>query len=600
MFYLGVIMKFSTLAKSYKKLDATTKRLEMIDILIELFKNTQKNQMQAVLYLTSGKICADYAGLELGFADRMVIKAIAKAVGKNEDEVDKLYKQKGDLGEVAEILMSKTGQQSLGAFFNSNADSESDLTVEEVWDTLNRIAKVEGKGSTQKKTNLLLGLYSRASPIEAKYLTRIVLSQLRFGVKDLTIIEALSRTFGDKEDSRKIIEHAYNITSDIGEVGEILATKGISAVENIPIRVGRPIRMMAAQRMPTAEDILEKLGGKCALEFKYDGERVQAHIKDKKVMLYSRNLNDISEMYPDVVEGLKRSLKVKEAIIEGEITAWDPEKGKLKPFQILMSRKRKYDIHEMVEKIPVKVFLFDILYLDGNSLLDLSYPKRREYLENIVLNDKIIVISSREIVTSSEEFEAFFETAIENGCEGVMAKDIRKDTPYQAGNRGFLWIKHKFDYTTGFADSYDFVIVGGFYGKGRRSGTIGTILMAAYNPEEERYETVCKLGSGFSDEDLVRLTEELLKIKVGTKPKDVYSNMEPDIWVYPEKVLEIQGADLSTSPVHTCAMNEIKKGNGIAIRFPRFVRFRDDKEAELATTTNEVVEAYKKQRLPTS
>jgi len=262
-----------------------------------------------------------------------------------------------------------------------------------------------------------------------------------------------------------------------------------------------------------------------------------------------------------------------------------------------MSRKRKYEIEEMMEKIPVKVFLFDILSIDGKNLLKESYPERRRILESIVKDSSIIELSSREIVSSTEEFEAYFNKAIEYGCEGIMAKDIRKETQYQAGNRGFLWIKHKFDYTTGFADSYDFVAVGGFYGKGRRKGTIGTLLMAAFNPEKGHFETVCKLGSGFTDEDLAKITEDLMQIKVTEKPKEVSSRIEADIWFYPTKVYEIKGADLSTSPIHTCAMDEIKEKAGIAIRFPRFTRFRDDKNPELATTTQEVIEAYKKQRL---
>ena len=272
-------MKLTTLTDFYQKLDATTKRLEMIDILIELFESTPRKEMRAVVYLTSGKICADYVGLELGFADKMVIKAIAKSIGKPDNEVNSLFMKKGDLGEVAEQLIGQTGQQQLEAFFTTSDKREKgELTVEDVWDILNKIALIEGKGANQKKTNLLLGLYSKATPIEAKYITRIVLSQLRLGIKDLTIIEALSRKYGDGKDSRQIIEHAYNVTSDIGTIGDLLAKDGIEVIRKIKVSVGRPIRMMAAQRMPTAEEILEKLGGNCALEFKYDGERVQAHI----------------------------------------------------------------------------------------------------------------------------------------------------------------------------------------------------------------------------------------------------------------------------------------------------------------------------------
>ena len=588
-------MKYSILANIFKQLDSTTKRLEMIDILITLFEKTPVDDFRKVIYLTSGKIGADYQELEFGFADKMVIKAIAKAVGKEEKKVSQLFKQKGDLGEVAEILMQQTGQQHLGAFFQTT-DAQSSLELADLWANLHKIVQIEGKGSTSKKTNILLGIYSKATPLEAKYITRTVLTQLRLGVKDLTIIEALARMTDKPKEARTEIEHAYNITSDIGEVGETLVKNGLTGIKEISIRVGRPIRMMAAQRMASVEEILEKLGGKCALEFKYDGERVQGHLAGKNISLYSRNLNEISRMYPDVKDALRKSLNAEEAIVEGEITAWDPIKEKLNSFQILMSRKRKHGIDEAVDTIPVKVFLFDILYLNGKSLLEKSYPERRKLLESIVSDSEIIECASREIVSSPEQFVTYFENAIESGCEGIMAKDIREKTQYQAGNRGFLWIKHKFDYSEAFADNYDFVVVGGFYGKGRRKGTLGTILMAAYNTEEGVFETVCKLGSGFSDEDLAKITEELLAIKVDSQPKDVISNLKPDVWVQPIKVYEIQGADLSTSPVHTCALDEIKRDAGIAIRFPRFIRYREDKDPEQATTTSEVIAAYRNQR----
>ena len=591
-------MRYAILAEIYRKLDATQKRLEMIDILIELFDKTELENIRIVIYLTSGKIGADFEDLDIGIAEKMVIKAIAKAVGKSEEIVTALFAKKGDLGEVVEAFKAKSTQQGLEAFLtDGKTAAEESLTVREVWETLNKIANLEGKGSAAKKINTLVGLYAKATPLEAKYITRTVLSQLRLGVRDLTIIEALARKYCTEKDARKVIEHAYNVTSDIGFVGEILARKGLEAVRQIKIQVGRPIRMMAAQRLPSTEEILEKLGGKCALEFKYDGERVQAHKNGDKITLFSRNLNDISTMYPDVRDALKASITASKAIVEGEIVAWDPQAERLRPFQILMSRKRKYDISEMKEKIPVKVFLFDLLFVDGENYLLKAYPQRRTKLEEIIKEEEIITLASQEIVTNASEFEAFFETAIESGCEGVMAKDIRETAIYQAGNRGFLWIKHKFDYSSAFADSYDFVVVGGFYGKGRRKGMLGTLLMAAYNPEKEIFETVCKLGSGFSDEDLAKITKELMALRTPEKPKEVASKLEADVWFYPTKVFEIRGADLSTSPVHTCALNEIKEDMGIAIRFPRFIRFREDKKPEFATTTKEIIDAYKEQRL---
>lgn len=589
-------MKYSLLADTFAKLEATSKRLKMIDILTELFKEIPKNKLRRAIYFTSGKVYPDYVDLDLGLADKMIIRAISKAVGKTELTIETLYKRLGDLGETAENLLESSRQKSLDAFLPLPEEvKKKRLTVDEVWETLDKIAQTTGKGSTAKKIGYLSRLYLKADPLEAKYITRTVLSQLRLGVKDLSIIEALSRAFDETEEARPIIERAYNIRSDIGEVAEILAKEGLSGVKKIGIQLGRPIRMMAAQRIGAVEEILEKLGGKCALEFKYDGERVQAHVGEK-VHLFSRNLNDITSMYPDVAESLREAITAKQAIVEGEITAWNPEDESFEPFQKLMSRKRKYDIDEAIATIPVKVFLFDILYLNGQSLLSNSYPDRRDKLESIVRENNQITPAAQKVVDSSQDFEEFFETALEYGCEGVMAKDVREETPYQAGNRGFLWIKHKFDYSAAFVDSYDLVVVGGFHGKGKRRGVIGTVLMAAYNPAEERFETVCKLGSGFTDQDLERITKELQQIQAETQPRDVYSKLEPDLWVYPEKVLEIQGADLSTSPVHTCALGEVKDESGIAIRFPRFTRYREDKSAEQATTTEEVLQAFRNQR----
>ncbi|MBD3191363.1 MAG: ATP-dependent DNA ligase [Candidatus Heimdallarchaeota archaeon] len=589
-------MQYAILADTFAKLEATRKRLQMIDILTELFREIPKDKIRRVVYFTSGKVYPDYLDFDLGLADKMVIRAISKAVGKTELTIETLYKQLGDLGETAENLLESSRQKSLDAFMPlPEKIKKKRLTVEEVWETLDKITQTTGKGSTSKKIGYLSRLYLKAEPLEAKYITRTVLSQLRLGVKDLTIIEALSRAFGETDQARPPIEHAYNIRSDIGEVAEILVKEGLAGVKKIGIQLGRPIRMMAAQRIGSIEEILEKLGGKCALEFKYDGERVQAHI-GKEVHLFSRNLNDITTMYPDVAQSLRATINAKQAIVEGEITAWNPEDETFEPFQKLMSRKRKYDIDEAMAAIPVKVFLFDILYLNGHSLLSTSYPERRETLESLVREGDKIIPAAQKTVNSSRDFEEYFETALEYGCEGVMAKDVREETPYQAGNRGFLWIKHKFDYSSAFVDSYDLVVVGGFHGKGKRRGLLGTVLMAAYNPTEERFETVCKLGSGFTDEDLERVTKDLKQIQTATQPQDVYSKLEPDIWVYPEKVFEIQGADLSTSPVHTCALGELKQDAGIAIRFPRFTRYREDKSAEQATTTEEILQAFHNQR----
>lgn len=578
-------MRFSELVEVYEKIEATTKRLEMTDYLVELFNKTPKDLLDKVVYLTQGKLYPDFVAVELGIAEKMAVRSISMAFGISQKDVLKELKKRGDLGLTAEYLASKKIQATLFA---------KPLEVAGVYDLLDKIARASGPGSQDLKMKLLSGLLSDAEPKEAKYILRMVTGNLRLGIADMTILDALAISFTGSKEKREIIERAYNLTSDLGDVARTLAKEGIEGIEKYHVKIGRPIRMMMAQRLATAEEILEKLGGKAACEWKYDGERIQVHKQDDEVILFTRRLENITAQYPDIVKLSKEHIKAKEAIIEGEAVAIDPNTGDLLPFQLLMHRRRKYGISEAAEKFPVNLFLFDALYLDGKDLTQEPYKQRRAALKSAIEETENFKLAEALITDDPKEINKFFEEAIASGCEGLILKS--ENGIYQAGARGWLWIKLKRSYQSKMIEPIDVVIVGAFAGRGKRSGSYGALLTAVYDKKKDSFTTICKVGSGFTDEDLKKLPEMLSPYKINHVHPRVESEMEADVWFTPAVVIEIIGDELTLSPVHTSAYGEIREGAGIAVRFPRFTgRWRPDKGPEDATSVQEIVEMYQAQ-----
>ena len=580
-------LEYAVIADAYEKIEATTKRLEMTDLLVDLLKKTPKNVIAKVVYLTQGKLYPDFVGVEIGIAEKLAIKALARASGIRQNAIEEDLQKTGDIGETAQKLLTKKKQTT---FF------QKALTAQHVYATLDKMAKTTGSGAVDSKMALLAGLLSDASPREAKYIMRTVTSKLRLGIADMTVLDALAIAYGGGKENRELIERAYNISSDLGRVANIVAEKGLEGIKKFQVMVFEPIRPMLAERLSSPEEILDKLGGKCVAEYKYDGERVQAHKKGNEVALYSRRMERISDQYPDAVELVRNNVNAEDAILEAECVAVDVETGELLPFQELMHRRRKYGVNEAMEKYPVSLFMFDALYVDGKDLTLHTYPERRTALEKTIKeNDR--VKAAKQIKTGNlKELEEFFEEAIEDGCEGLICKSVGADSVYQAGARGWMWIKYKRDYKSEMTDTVDLVVVGAFHGRGKRAGTYGALLLAAYNHEADTFETVTKLGTGFTDEDLKRLPELLRNHVVSRKPSRVQSTLAADVWFEPKVVLEVLGAEITLSPIHVCALDSIRKGSGLAIRFPRFTgKYRTDKTAEDATTSTEVVEMYRNQ-----
>ena len=580
-------MKYSSIADAYEKIEATTKRLEMTDLLVDLLRDTPKEVIDKVAYLTQGRIYPDFVGVEIGVAEKLAIKALVRASGRRETEIEEDMKKTGDIGETTQKFIATKRQVS---FF------QQPLTVERVYETFDKMAKTSGSGAVDLKLSLLAGLLAAATPKEAKYIMRTVTGNLRLGIADMTVLDALAIAYGGGKEAREPVERAYNICSDLGRVAKTVAEQGLEGINKFEVSVNEPIRPMLAERLSSPEEILEKLGGKCVAEYKYDGERLQAHKQGDNVTLYSRRLENISSQYPDAVELFKKHVKARETILECECVAVDVDTGEMRPFQELMHRRRKYEIAKAIEDYPVSLFMFEALYIDGRDLTLESYPVRRKMLEKII-KESDHVKTTRSLVTSNAgELEKFFLEAIESGCEGLVCKSITKDSVYQAGARGWLWIKYKRDYKSEMTDTVDLVVVGAFHGRGKRAGAYGALLLAAYNPENDTFETVTKCGTGFTDEDLAKIPRMMQKHAIQHKHPRVNSLLEADVWFEPVTVIEILGAEITLSPIHTCAMNSVRKGSGLAIRFPRFTgNYRVDKAAEDATTANEIVEMYRKQ-----
>jgi len=584
-------VEYEIVAEAYRDLEQATGRLALIERLAALLAQTPAQLLPVVCYLCQGLIAPEFAGVDLGLAEKMAIRAVAAATGVDQAEVAARVRETGDLGQTAEQLLATAAGPGAG----------DRLTVVAVVNTLRQIANAEGTGSQGLKLELLALLLGRATPLEARYLVRQVTGNLRLGVGTPTILDALAQVYAGGRADRPVLERAYNICCDLGLVASELVDGGLAAVEQIQVHPGNPVRVMLAQRLADATEILAKLGGECAAEYKYDGMRIQAHrTADGRIELWTRRLEEVSTQFPDVVEVLATGLRPAEAIIEGEVVAVDAATDELRPFAEVMFRRRKYGIAEAVRDVPVGMFCFELLYADGQDLTRRPYPERRAALTEAITTGPRLRLTTATEVTDPAALDAAFEQAITDGCEGLMCKSVSPASIYQAGSRGWLWIKLKRDYRTELSDTVDLVIVGALAGRGRRAGTYGAVLLAAYDPDADVFRTVTKCGTGFSDADLAALPGRLAPLVSAERPARVDARQQPDVWFEPGVVLEILSAELTLSPHYSAAWGLVKEDAGLAMRFPRFTgRWRDDKGPEDATTTGELVDLYRTaQRTP--
>jgi len=575
-------MKFSELALYFDKISKNTSRLEITRILAELFNKLSVDEIEKIVYLLQGKIRPAYEGLEFGIAERMIIKAIVFAFNIDVDYFQKEYKKTGDLGET--VFNFKKLYPSF---------EEKDLTVLEVYDNFYKIATSTGVGSQELKIGILSLMIRQLDPLSSKYIVRLPTGILRLGFSDMTILDAYSWMIKGDKSLRPMIEKAYHVRPELGYIGKLIKSEGVEFLSKIKPKIFTPIIMMRAERLSSAKEILEQIG-KCLVEPKFDGFRLQIHYQKEassQVKLFSRSLEDVTYMYPDIVEGVKKQIKAKEIIFEGEAIGYNPKNGQFLPFQETVQRKRKYEIEKAAKEIPLKLFAFELLYKDGESFINRPFIERRKALEESILTkrnleEETVAIASQEEVDKEERLEELFDNAVKKGLEGVLAKKI--DGVYKPGAREWNWIKYKKSYSSKINDTVDCLVMGYDLGKGKRSDFgIGAFLVGVFDEKNDRFLTVAKIGTGLTDEEWRNLKVKSQKLKVKSKPENylVDKQMECDVWIAPSIVVEIRADEITHSPVHS---------SGFALRFPRLERFRDDKKPEDTTTLTELVSMAQK------
>lgn len=572
-------MKFSELSGYFERLEATAKRLEMYDILAELFGKAPAGEIAEIIYLSQGNLLPPFKGLEMGMSEKLLIRALSDASGAPTKKVEELFKRTGDLGLTAEELIDESG-------------TAASLSISQVYAELTAIAETSGTGSVERKIGLLASLLRGVSPTEARFVARFVLGRLRLGIGDPTVLEALALSEGERG-LRPELERAYNLCSDLGLVAGTLKEKGMEGLRKFKPQVGYPIRMALCERVPQAEDIIVKMGS-AAIEAKYDGFRCQVHKDGGKVEVFSRNLERTTHMFPEITHSAKEHIRAKRAIFEGEALAYNEATGELFPFQVTIQRKRKHGIEAIAKEYPLKFFAFELLYADGEDYTEKSYEERRNKLVSLIESNPVIEPAEMFVTSEPAKITEYFERAIERGLEGVVAK--RLDSIYTAGARNFNWIKLKRSYKGELADTIDVAIVGYFAGKGARARFgVGALLGAVYDPKTDTFKTVSKIGTGFSDEEFRELKKRLDEISLKHKHPRVDSAIEADVWVEPKYVLTVTADEITRSPSHTAGRDD--GGVGYALRFPRATGFlRGDKNAEDANTVKEIIGMFEGQK----
>ena len=578
-------MKFSVLSESLEMMEQTSKPLELTNILVELLKKIPNDIIPIVIYLIQGKLKPNFEGVELGIAEKLVIRAISKSAGITTKKIEDEYNDGGDLGLTASNILKKKTQTTFSA---------ETITLERVYETLLKISSLEGKGSQDMKMKYISSLLNDATPEESKFILKILLGTMRLGIAENTIMDALAIAFTDSKENRELVENAYNVSSDLGKVSEVLTEDGVDGLLKFKVSIFSPIRPMLADRVKSEDEAIKRIENEFAAEYKLDGERVQIHIENKKVVLFSRSLENITSYYPDIVEKISKSINADDGIFEAEIVAINENTGNFLPFQELMHRRRKYKLEKAVADYPITVNFFDMLYYNGNDYLNTPYNTRRKNLEEIIKENEFSKLIPMSIVKNTADISEVLENSINSGCEGLMLKVL--DAQYRAGSRGSNWLKLKREYQNDLGDSLDLVVVGAFFGRGRRTGKYGTLLLSTYNSENDSFPTICKVGTGFTDENLDQLFQILSNKVILKKNPRVVSDIEADIWFEPELVLEIVASEITLSPIHKTGLDLVRNETGFALRFPKFTgKIRTEKLAEDASTHEEVFALYKNQ-----
>eukprot|EP01060_Flectonema_neradi_P026024 TRINITY_DN3487_c0_g1_i1.p1 TRINITY_DN3487_c0_g1~~TRINITY_DN3487_c0_g1_i1.p1 ORF type:complete len:764 (+),score=127.68 TRINITY_DN3487_c0_g1_i1:19-2310(+) len=604
------------------EISAIGSRLEVSTLMTKCFYGIlaySPTSMLNTVYLALNQLAPEVEGVELGIGDAFLMKCIAAGTGLSIQRVREKYKTLGDLAELAQN--SKINQTYLV--------QPKRLTINGVYTMLRQVAAMSGKDVQKRRTDIICKALRSAKPVEANFIIRSLQGKMRLGLALNTIMMALAHAFllheTPKDKLKKMgpakLQWLLNSTSDrmkqsFNEMPSFdilvpaLLSDGLRALQRVTLRLNLPVKPMLAKPMKDVKLVLKRFtDGDFICEYKYDGERAQIHYSKNvdtgavKIEIFSRNSEHHTTKYPDVIKMLNDTNVIKESttsfIIDSEIVAYDVEEQKILPFQVLQGRARKDVAIENV-KVKVCVYAFDILYLNGEVLLHKTLKERKQHLYSAITEKEgdFLFATSREC-SDQETIETFLADSIKHSCEGLMVKTLVKNSQYTPSRRTFNWLKLKKDYLDGVGDSVDLVPIAAWHGKGKRTGTYSAYLLACFEPDTGMFQAVCKVGTGFKDEDLVTLTEKLVDHEI-PKPNSNYTQFSaggdaPDVWLDSVTVWEVKAADLSISPKYPAAAGLIDSTKGIALRFPRFIRVRDDKNTTDATSCHQIADLYRQQ-----
>ncbi|KAI9189974.1 ATP-dependent DNA ligase Cdc17 [Blastocladiella emersonii ATCC 22665] len=597
---------YADICDMFDEVSQTTKRLEIAAIvakfLLRVIRESPADLLQT-LYLCINRLCPEYEGLELGIGESILMKAIAESTGRKLQAIKDDFAKTGDLGEVAQA--SRGTQKTMF--------QPKPLLVQRVFKTLKEIANISGGSSQKIKIDKIKSLMVSCRGSEAKYLIRSLQGKLRIGLAERTVLVALAQAFmyartkkpSDVElkEGEETLKAVYSELPCYDKIIPALLEYPLADLpEHCHLTPGIPLKPMLAHPTKAISEVLDRFEDKSfTCEYKYDGERAQIHkLESGKSHIFSRNSEDLSPKYPEVMARLQRACgpTTTSFVLDCEAVAWDREKECILPFQVLSTRKRK-DVTEADIKVQVCIYVFDLLYLNGESLLRHTLKERRELLHShfVEVAGEFNFAKSMESNTV-DDIQTFLDESIVGNCEGLMVKTLVDESSYEPSKRSRNWLKVKKDYLDGVGDSLDLVVIGGYTGKGKRTGVYGGFLLACYDPAAEEYQSICKIGTGFSEEDLTKLAEAL-RLHVIPEPKQYYrlGDAKADVWFDPVQVWEVKTADLSISPVYQAGVGLVDPNKGISLRFPRFIRVRDDKGPEDATSADQVADMYRSQQI---
>ena len=575
-------MKFADLAAHLDQMEATSSRNELVRILSDVYRASSVDELDSITYLIQGRLAPFFEPVEVGLGERLLITAIAAAYGAPKEDVIKLNKQTGDLGVTARRLAPVSRRVS--------------PSVVAVHERLSEIAAAGGAGSQQKKLDGFTSLLGDLDSISAKHLVRITLGKMRLGIGDPTVLDALSFAKRGDRSLRPVLEAAYNRTSDLGLIARTFWEAAEQGLDALKVTAGHPLRPQLAERLPNPEAVITKLGT-VGVQPKYDGLRVQIHKDADRVSIFSRNLESMTEMFPELVAAAG-VLEVESVILDGEAIAYNPESEEYVPFQETTARRRKEGIPEFAAQVPLRAFVFDVMFRDGSDLTPLPYERRFEIVQEVIRGSDTLLTAPLMKTDSAEVLTRELLDNISRGLEGVVAK--RLDSPYQAGARNFNWVKLKRNTSGQLTDTIDVVLLGYYRGKGKRAEFgAGALLAGVYDTDKDEFVTISKLGTGLSDQGWREIHQRLTSLEVAEKPPRVNSIFVPDAWLEPSIVVEVLADEITPSPRHTAGMTADRPG--FALRFPRIVSLRtEDKKPEDATSVREIREMFEQQRQPGS